>query len=128
MPRSHVLITGGAGFIGSHLSDELLEHGYRVRALDSMSDQVHGDASERPDYLAADVELIRGDVRDPATVRRALDGVDAVVHFAAAVGVGQEINQRNAVVRRTCQGANDKVEISRSEARPTIRPDHERLL
>src|SRR5690242_3045560 len=60
-----VLITGGAGFIGSHLCDELLRQGYRVRALDSLLPQVHGPAAGRPSYLAAEVELIRGDVRDP---------------------------------------------------------------
>src|SRR5215218_2188497 len=85
-----VLITGGAGFIGSHLADELLAHGYRVRALDSMVDQVHGD-DDRPEYLHPDVELIEGDVCDSQLVRRALRGVDAVVHFAARVGVGQSM-------------------------------------
>lgn len=87
----HVLITGGAGFIGSHLADELLERGYRVRALDSLSPQVHGDAQRRPEYLNDDVELIVGDIRDAATVRKALQGVDVVYHLAAAVGVGQSM-------------------------------------
>src|SRR5436305_8072473 len=86
-----ILITGGAGFIGSHLADELLEHGYRVRALDNLSEQVHGPAASRPGYLSPDVELIAGDVRDPEAVRRALEGVDAVYHFAAMVGVGQSM-------------------------------------
>jgi len=85
-----VLITGGAGFIGSHLADELLGAGYHVRALDNLVEQVHGSA-ERPDYLNADVELLTGDVRDPAVVRSAIDGVDAVVHLAARVGVGQSM-------------------------------------
>ena len=88
--RETVLITGGAGFIGSHLADELIAHGYRVRALDNLVDQVHGEGS-RPDYLDPDVELVEGDVRDPEAVRRALNGVDAVVHFAARVGVGQSM-------------------------------------
>jgi dTDP-L-rhamnose 4-epimerase len=87
----HVLITGGAGFIGSHLADELLQNGYRVRALDNLSEQVHGSVRERPSYLAADVELVVGDVRDRDAVRRALEGVDAVYHFAASVGVGQSM-------------------------------------
>src|SRR3954465_1094269 len=86
-----ILITGGAGFIGSHLADELLRQGYRVRALDNLSPQVHGPDRRRPDYLAPEVELIVGDVRDADTVRRALAGVDAVYHFAAAVGVGQSM-------------------------------------
>jgi dTDP-L-rhamnose 4-epimerase len=85
-----ILITGGAGFIGSHLADDCLERGHRVRALDNLSPQVHGH-TERPGYLAEDVELIRGDVRNAETVRRALAGVDAVFHLAAAVGVGQSM-------------------------------------
>src|SRR3954471_13294178 len=87
----HILITGGAGFIGSHLADELLARGYRVRALDNLSPQVHGSAQRWPDYLNDDVELIVGDVRDDAAVRKALDGIDAVYHLAAAVGVGQSM-------------------------------------
>jgi dTDP-L-rhamnose 4-epimerase len=89
--HEHVLITGGAGFIGSHLADELLRRGYRVRALDNLDAQVHGEAHARPDYLHPDVELVVGDVRDAATVRRALEDIDAVFHFAAAVGVGQSM-------------------------------------
>ncbi|MBJ6726085.1 SDR family NAD(P)-dependent oxidoreductase [Geomesophilobacter sediminis] len=88
-----VLITGGAGFIGSHLTDELLRHGYRVRVLDALVPQVHGTSGKRPGYLAADAELIKGDVRDAEVVRRALDGVDAVYHLAALVGVGQSMYQ-----------------------------------
>src|SRR3954469_17215505 len=97
---TRILITGGAGFIGSHLSDALLNRGYKVRALDNLSPQVHGPTRGRPDYLDNDVELIAGDVRDPELVRRALDGVDVVYHLAAAVGVGQsmyEIAQYTAV-------------------------------
>ena len=85
-----VLVTGGAGFIGSHLADRLLADGHHVRALDSLDSQVHPNG-ERPDYLDDAVELEVGDVRDRDAVRRALEGVDAVVHFAAAVGVGQSM-------------------------------------
>jgi dTDP-L-rhamnose 4-epimerase len=87
----NILITGGAGFIGSHLAAELLEHGYRVRALDNLTPQVHGPEQYRPAYLDPAVELMVGDVRDASAVERALDGVDAVFHFAAAVGVGQSM-------------------------------------
>lgn len=86
-----ILITGGAGFIGSHLADELLRCGYRVRALDNLSPQVHGTASPRPGYLDPEVELVEGDVRDPAAVKAALEGADGVFHYAAAVGVGQSM-------------------------------------
>lgn len=86
-----ILITGGAGFLGSHLADELLRRGHRVRALDNLSPQVHGLEAKRPEYLNDDVELQVGDVRNPDDVRKALAGIDQVVHFAAAVGVGQSM-------------------------------------
>lgn len=86
----NVLITGGAGFIGSHLSRHLLSQGRRVRALDNLDRQVHPDGC-RPRYLDDEVELIEGDVRDRGAVERALRGIDAVVHLAARVGVGQSM-------------------------------------
>jgi dTDP-L-rhamnose 4-epimerase len=85
-----VLITGGAGFIGSHLADRLLAEGHEVRALDNLDPQVH-PGGERPAYLDDQVELQIGDVRDHDAVSRALEGVDAVCHLAAAVGVGQSM-------------------------------------
>ena len=85
-----VLITGGAGFIGSHLGDALLAKGHTVRALDNLDPQVHA-GGERPSYLNPEIELQIGDVRDRDAVARAMDGVDTVVHFAAAVGVGQSM-------------------------------------
>jgi dTDP-L-rhamnose 4-epimerase len=83
-----VLITGGAGFIGSHLADRLLADGCEVRILDVLDPQVHDGP---PDYLDPNAELVVGDVRDRALVARCLDGVDRLVHFAAAVGVGQSM-------------------------------------
>jgi dTDP-L-rhamnose 4-epimerase len=88
----HVLITGGAGFVGSHLADELLENGYHVRVFDALCPQVHEEEA-RPEYLNADVELIAGDIRDPDAVRAALEGIDAVFHLASLVGVGQSMYQ-----------------------------------
>jgi dTDP-L-rhamnose 4-epimerase len=90
MSATRVLVTGGAGFIGSHLSDLLLAEGHEVRALDTLDVQVHPDGG-RPGYLDSGVELLAGDVRDHEAVGKALDGVDAVVHLAAAVGVGQSM-------------------------------------
>lgn len=87
----NILITGGAGFIGSHLADALLDRGDHVRVLDDLSPQVHGETRARPPYLAADVELVAGDIRDAAVVRHALDGIDCVFHLAALVGVGQSM-------------------------------------
>jgi dTDP-L-rhamnose 4-epimerase len=89
--KEKVLITGGAGFIGSHLADELLEAGYEVRVLDNLLAQVHGPLDRPPAYLSPHVEFLRGDVRDSDAVGRALQGVRAVFHLAAAVGVGQSM-------------------------------------
>jgi len=91
--RGTVLVTGGAGFIGSHVASELLKAGYNVRILDSLVPQVHGPSAARPPYLDSDAELIRGDVRDVDVVDDALAGVDAVYHFVALVGVGQSMYQ-----------------------------------
>jgi dTDP-L-rhamnose 4-epimerase len=88
---ARVLVTGGAGFIGSHLADALLARGYRVRVLDALLEQVHGGSRSFPAYLSRDVETVRGDVRNPDDVQRALEDVEAVFHFAAAVGVGQSM-------------------------------------
>ena len=88
--NEQVLITGGAGFIGRFVADELLARGHKVRVLDSLIDQVHGGKG-RPDALSPEVEFIQGDVRDPDAVRRACVGVDSVVHLAAEVGVGQSM-------------------------------------
>ncbi|HWU93522.1 MAG TPA: NAD-dependent epimerase/dehydratase family protein [Sphingomicrobium sp.] len=85
-----ILVTGGAGFIGRAVTRELLARGNRVRILDSLIEQVHGDR-ERPEDLAEDAELIVGDIRNKDVVTRALQGVDSVVHLAAEVGVGQSM-------------------------------------
>ena len=83
-----ILVTGAAGFIGSHVVDGLVAAGFEVRMLDSLSPGAH---ALRPDYLNADAEFIEGDVRDPDTVRRALRGADAVCHQAAMVGLGVDL-------------------------------------
>jgi dTDP-L-rhamnose 4-epimerase len=85
-----VLVTGGAGFIGRYVCEELLRRGHRVRALDSLIEQVHGGGG-RPSGLSHEVELIVADVRDGDAVERALRGADSVVHLAAEVGVGQSM-------------------------------------
>ena len=85
-----VLVTGGAGFIGCHVANLLLNRGYDVRVLDSMIDQVHRNAVSAKPVLEC-VELIRADVRDLDRVSDALDGVDSVIHLAAEVGVGQSM-------------------------------------
>jgi len=84
-----VLVTGGAGFIGSHLVDALVREGHAVRVLDSFDPQVHG--TQRPIYLNANAEYQDGDVRDRGALRTALKGVEVVFHEAAVVGVGQSM-------------------------------------
>src|ERR1700687_1369089 len=92
--KKRVLITGGAGFIGSHVADELLTKGHSVRVLDVLCSEVHGaDMTWAPTYLSPDVELIIGDIGNPETVRRALRNIDVVVHLAARVGVQQSLDQ-----------------------------------
>jgi dTDP-L-rhamnose 4-epimerase len=85
------LVIGGAGFIGSHLADELLQHGHEVRIYDSLVPQVHGQSAGWPDYLSDAVEMRSGDVRDAERLALALAGVDGVFHLAARVGVGQSM-------------------------------------
>jgi dTDP-L-rhamnose 4-epimerase len=85
----NVLITGGAGFVGSHLADGLLREGNIVRVLDNLTPQVHQNTL--PTYLSPKVEIIYGDVRDRDVLLHALKDIDVVFHFAAAVGVGQSM-------------------------------------
>ena len=100
-----ILVTGGAGFVGSHLVDGLLGQGHEVRVLDNLDPQVHGPEPKRPDHLAPEAELQIGDVRDRAAVGRALEGVEAVFHQAAAVGVGQSMYEIEHYVSVNSLGA-----------------------
>lgn len=98
MEKANVLVTGGAGFIGSHLVDALVEKGHRVRVLDALVSQVHGE-NAAPAYLNSEAEFISGDVCDPEAVDRALEGIDVVFHEAAEVGVGQSMYEIQRYVR-----------------------------
>jgi dTDP-L-rhamnose 4-epimerase len=102
--ESTILITGGAGFIGSHTADLLVAAGYRVRVLDLLDPQIHGERREFPAHLNAGVERLRGDVRNPADLERALDGVEAVYHLAALTGVGQSMYDLRSYVDTNCTG------------------------
>ncbi len=89
MEKMNILVTGGAGFIGSHLVDALIENGHRVRILDSLVEQVHGLTV--PPHLNNEAEFIHADVNDAEAVSKALDGIEVVYHEAAEVGVGQSM-------------------------------------
>ncbi len=98
-----ILITGGAGFIGSYVAASLLASGHTVRILDSLIEQVHPPAGPR-NKLLDEVEFFHGDVRDAEIVGRALRGVDKLVHLAAEVGVGQSMYAIDRYVSVNDQG------------------------
>src|SRR5262249_13358426 len=84
-----ILITGGAGFVGSHLADALFAQGHQVTAYDNLSPQVH--SSGLPAYLSSEMELVIGDMRDLERLRKLVPHFDVIFHLAAAVGVGQSM-------------------------------------
>src|SRR5437660_4300251 len=98
----NILITGGAGFVGSHLADALLAVGHNVRIFDSLTTQVHGD--QVPAYLSTEAKFIKGDMRDAGAVHGALQGMDVVFHLAAAVGVGQSMYEISRYMGTNTQG------------------------
>src|ERR1035438_8476773 len=97
-----ILVTGGAGFVGSHTVDALLRQGHQVRVFDNLDDQVHRGSI--PTYLAREAEFVRGDVRDLEALRAVVAGVDVVYHFAAAVGVGQSMYEIARYMGTNTQG------------------------
>jgi dTDP-L-rhamnose 4-epimerase len=99
-----ILVTGGAGFIGSHLVDRLVSEGYLVRILDNFQAQVH--QGRKPKYLNKDAEYIEADVRDEDALRKALDRVDCLFHFAAKVGVGQSMYEIKDYVSSNTYGTS----------------------
>jgi dTDP-L-rhamnose 4-epimerase len=109
MPNGTVLVTGGAGFIGSHVVEELLQQGYPVRVYDSLVEQVHQGAGPR--YVPTDAEFVHGDVRDRDGLARALRGVDQVVHLAAEVGVGQSMYEVSKYVDTNTGGTGVLLDI-----------------
>ncbi|MEU1626125.1 SDR family NAD(P)-dependent oxidoreductase [Streptomyces sp. NPDC020096] len=109
-----VLVTGGAGFIGSHIATALAEAGHGVRVLDALLPAAH----TVPPDIASDVDFVRADVRDPAAVEEALRGVDAVCHQAAMVGLGKDFGDAPDYV--SCNDLGTAVLLA-AMARGTVR-------
>jgi len=111
----HVLVTGGAGFIGSHLCDTLLDRGFEVTALDCISPQVHGDAeldeAGWPVYLDKRVHRIKGDLLDEGVFENALPGITHLAHLAASVGVGQSMTNIVDYTRNNVMAAAIMLEV-----------------
>ena len=119
MEKANVLVTGGAGFIGSHLVDALVEQGHRVRVLDALVSQVHGEAPA-PKHVNPAAEFVQGDVCDREAVGAALEGIDVVFHEAAEVGVGQSMYEIERYVRANDLGTAVVLEAVLAR-RPQIR-------
>jgi dTDP-L-rhamnose 4-epimerase len=119
LEKANVLVTGGAGFIGSHLVDALVERGHRVRVLDALVSQVHGE-NPGPTYLNPAAEFIQGDVCDRNVVDTALEEIDVVFHEAAEVGVGQSMYEIHRYVRANDLGTAVLLEAI-LERRPQIK-------
>ena len=113
---SAVLVTGGAGFVGAHLVDALLERGERVRVLDNLDPLAH--AGGRPEHLAPDAELVVADLRDRERVERSLAGVDRVFHLGGVVGNGESMVNVRRAVEANCVGTATLLEtaIARRDA------------
>jgi dTDP-L-rhamnose 4-epimerase len=86
-----ILVTGGAGFIGSHTVDLLIEKGHDVRILDNLEPQVHVD--KKPNYINEKADFVKADITNINTWKSALQDIDTVIHLAAMVGVGQSMYQ-----------------------------------
>ncbi len=108
------LVTGGAGFIGSFIVDELIKRGHRVRIYDNLDPQVH-PGGKAPVHLNKEAEFIRGDVRDYDSMRRAIEGIDVVFHKAAVVGVGQSQYQVKHYVDSNIGGTANLLDIIANE-------------
>lgn len=99
------LVTGGAGFIGSFIVDELVQAGHRVKVYDNLDPQVHGQDRAKPAYINKDAEFIQGDILDGDGFYDAIKDVEVLFHNAAAVGVGQSMYQIEHYVRQNSLGA-----------------------
>lgn len=110
MSSKQILVTGGLGFIGSFIIDELLRKGHNVRAFDNLDPQVH-PSEQIPDYANPEVEFIQGDVRDYDALKKALNGIEIVFHKAASVGMAQSQYQIKKYVDVNTGGTANLLDI-----------------
>ncbi len=89
--QKNILITGGAGFIGSNLAIKLIEKGHNVRVLDNLSAQIHGESAVLPEKLKGKVEFVKGDVTNKDDWEKALENQHVIIHLAAETGTGQSM-------------------------------------
>lgn len=114
-----ILITGGAGFIGSHTANQLIQEGHEVTIFDSLLPQVHASSSQFPKNLHPSIQKIKGDIRDYASLAKAVDGQEVVYHFASLTGVGQSMYQIKDYIDVNCNGTATLMEaIIHSKSRP----------
>jgi dTDP-L-rhamnose 4-epimerase len=104
-----ILVTGGAGFIGSHITDALISEGHEVQVLDCLDKQVH--KKDRPGFLNPKAEYIFGDVRDQETLRKSIEGVEVIFHQAAVVGVGQSMYRINYYIDSNTVGTAKMLDL-----------------
>ncbi|WXG42741.1 MAG: NAD-dependent epimerase/dehydratase family protein [Promethearchaeati archaeon SRVP18_Atabeyarchaeia-1] len=102
----HVLVTGGAGFIGSHTVDLLVEKGYAVTVIDSLEPQVHGPDAKPPDYLNPKARFIKEDILEARVLKTLLKESEAIIHLAAQVGVGQSMYQIDRYINSNTRGTS----------------------
>lgn len=108
--KKKILITGGAGFIGSHLLDALVEGGHSVRIIDSLEPQVHGLSRQKPDYLSPEAEFIKSDIRNSDVLKKAIKDIEVIFHFASAVGIGQSMYEINRYTNCNISGTANLLE------------------
>jgi dTDP-L-rhamnose 4-epimerase len=117
-----VLVTGGAGFIGSHVTAALLRAGFAVRILDNLSPQIHGAVPRGLDWLSADgIEFRRGSITQSGDLRAALDGVEAVIHLAAETGTGQSMYDIARYCSVNVQGTAQLLDVLANDEQRSVR-------
>lgn len=107
----NILVTGGAGFIGSHIVDLLVDHGYDVTILDNLKPQAHGKDRRIPEYVNKKVNFVKGDIRNHALLKKLMKDADAVIHLATIVGVGQSMYQIERYVDTNTRGTANILDV-----------------